>query len=57
VGKSEEKKPFGKFRSRLDLNMCLDLKKIGLSVELIDLAQDRDTWQIFLGTVMNLRFL
>jgi len=57
VGKSEEKKPFGKFRSRLELNVSLKLQKIGLSVDLIDLDHERDRWQTFLGTAMNLRFL
>lgn len=49
MGKSEEKKPFGKLRSRLELNMSLDLQKIRLSVDLIDLDQDRVTWQTFLA--------
>ena len=57
MGKSEEKKSFGKFRIRLELNMSLDLQKIRLSVDLIDMDQDRVSWQTFLGTAMNRRFL
>ena len=54
--KSEKKNLFGKFRRRLELNMSLDLQKIGLSVDLTDLDQDRVTWQTFLGRAINLWF-
>ena len=33
----------------------MDLRKIGLGVELTDLALDRNRWQALVNAVMNLR--
>jgi hypothetical protein len=34
----------------------MDLREIGLGgVDWVDLAQDRDLWEAFVNTVMNLR--
>jgi hypothetical protein len=37
-------------------NIKMDLREIGWdSMDLIDLAQDRDQWRVLVNTVMNLR--
>jgi hypothetical protein len=50
MGKSEGKRPLGRPRSRLGGDW------LG-SVDLIQLAQDRDRWRALVNTVMNLRVL
>ena len=35
-------------------NIKMDLQEMGWGMEWIDLAQDRDRWQILVNTVMNL---
>jgi hypothetical protein len=46
----------GKPKRRWEDNIRIDLREIRLrSVDLIPLAQDRDQWQAFVNTVMNLR--
>jgi hypothetical protein len=58
MGKPEGKRPLGKPRHRWEDGTRMDLKEIGWgSVDWIQLAQDRDRWQAFVNTVMNLRVL
>jgi hypothetical protein len=46
------KRPLGILRHRWEDKIIMDLQEVGLGVmDWIDLAQDRDTWQVF---VMNL---
>jgi hypothetical protein len=46
----------GRPRRRREDNIKIDLREIGFGdVDWIHLAQDRDTWQAVVNTVMNLR--
>jgi hypothetical protein len=57
VGKSEMNSPVGRPRRRREVNIRMDLKKIGLKVvDWMILNQDRVQWQDLLSTVINLRF-
>jgi hypothetical protein len=47
--------PLGKPRHRWEDNIRMDLKEMGKDVDWINLAQDRDHWQVLVITVMNLR--
>jgi hypothetical protein len=50
--------PLGRPRRRCEDGIRMDLREIGWgSVEWIQLAQDRDRWQAFVNTVMNLQVL
>jgi hypothetical protein len=56
VGKPEEKRPLGKQRRRWVDNIKVDFLEIGWGgVDLISLAQDRDTWRALMNAVMNLQ--
>jgi hypothetical protein len=56
VGKLEGKIPLGRIRHRWEVNIKMDLKKIGWGgMDWIDLAQDRDRWRALVNTAMNLR--
>jgi hypothetical protein len=58
MGKPEGKRPLGRSRRRWENGIRMDLREIGWgSVDLIQLAQDRDQWRIVVNTVMNLRVL
>jgi hypothetical protein len=56
VGRPEGRRPLGRPRHRWEDNIKMDLREIGFGdVDLINLAQDRDTWRALVNTVMNLR--
>jgi hypothetical protein len=56
VGKTEEKRPLGRRRSRWEDNIRMDLREVGdRSMDKIRLAQDRDRWGALVNAVMNLR--
>jgi hypothetical protein len=54
VGESEGKRPLRRPRCRWEDGIRMDLLEIGRGVEWIQLAQDRDWWQAFVNTVINL---
>jgi hypothetical protein len=55
TGKPEGKRPVGRPRHRWEDNVKMDLREIGLEdMDWIHLAEDRDWWQAFVNTVMNL---
>ena len=56
VGKPEGKRPFGRPRRRWDDNIKMDLQEVGCGgMDLIELAQDMNSWWALLKSVMNLR--
>jgi hypothetical protein len=56
VEEYEAKKPFRGARCRLEDNIRIDLRKIVWEcVNWMFVAQDRDQWQAFMNTVMNLQ--
>jgi hypothetical protein len=56
VGKPEVNRPLGRPRCRWEVNIRMDLQKIGCGgMEWIELAQDRDRWRALMSAVMNLR--
>jgi hypothetical protein len=56
VGKPERKRPLGRSRRKWEDNIKMELREVGWdSVNLIDLAQDRDQWKALMNTVMNHR--
>jgi len=58
VGKPEEKRPMGRPRHRWVDNIRMDLQEVGCGyMDWIGLAQDRDSWGMLVGAVMNLRVL
>jgi hypothetical protein len=55
VRKPEGKRPLGRSRRRWEDNIRMDISGTGWKgVDLIHLVQDRDQWQAFDDTVMNL---
>jgi hypothetical protein len=59
VGKHDGNRPLGRYRSRLEDGIRMDLKEIGWGggAEWIQLAQHRGRWRAFVNEVMNLRVL
>jgi hypothetical protein len=58
MGKPEGKRPLGRPRCRLEDGIRMDLGEFGwVSVEWIQLAQDKKQWRAVVNTVMNLRVL
>ena len=56
VGKPEGKRPLGRQRCIWEDNIKMDLQEVGGSCgDWMELAQDRDRWRAFVGTVRNLR--
>jgi hypothetical protein len=56
VGKPEEKRLLGRPRRRWEDNIKMDLQEVGGSPgDWMELAQDRDRWRAFVGTVRNFR--
>ena len=55
VGKPEGKRPVGRTRRRWEDNIMMDLQEVECGVmDLIELAQDRDSWRALMNAVMNL---
>jgi hypothetical protein len=58
VGNPEGNRPLRRFGRKWESNMNMDLKVIGcVSVDGIDLAENRDQWLALVNTVMHLRVL
>jgi hypothetical protein len=58
VGKPERKKSLGRPRRRWEDGIRMDFRENGLGgVDWIQLAQERDRWQVVVSAVMNLRVL
>jgi len=56
VGKPEGKRPLGRPRRRWEVNMKMDLQKVGGGRGgWMELAQDRDSWRALVGTVRDFR--
>jgi hypothetical protein len=56
VGKREGKRPLGRPRRRLVVNIKMDLRKTEwVGMDWINLAQDKDQWRALVSTVKNLR--
>ena len=56
VWKPEGKIPLGRPRRRWEDNIKLDLQEVGCGgMNWIDVAQDRDRWQVLVTAVMNFR--
>jgi hypothetical protein len=55
VGKPEGKRPLGRPTRRWEDNIKADLREVGcLSMDWIELAQDRGRWRALVNAVMNL---
>jgi len=57
VGKPEGTKPLGRPRSRWEVNIKMELQKVGLgggAMAWINLAQDGGRWRAIMNAVMNL---
>jgi hypothetical protein len=58
VGKPEGKRPLGRPRRRLVVNIKVDLREIEWGgMDWIDLAQDKDQRRAVMNTIMNHRVL
>jgi len=56
VGIPEGKRPLGRPRRRWEDNIKMDLQEVGSGgTDWIELAQDRESWQALVNTVINLR--
>jgi len=56
VGKPEGKRVFGRHGCGWEVNIKMDLQEVECGgVDWIKLAQDRDSWQVLVTAVMNLR--
>jgi hypothetical protein len=56
VGRPEGRRPLDRPRRSWEDNIKMDLQEVGWgSMNLIDMAQDRDRWQAVVIAVMNLR--
>jgi hypothetical protein len=56
VGKPERRRQLGRPRRRWEDNIRMYFREVGCGcVDWMELAQDRDRWRAFVGTVMNLR--
>ena len=56
MGKPEGKTLLGRQRSRWEDNIKMDLREVGCNPgNLIDLAEDREQWRVYVTAVMNLR--
>ena len=56
VGKPEGNRPLGRPRHRWEDNIKMDLQEVGGGRgDWMELAQVRDGWRVFVGTVMNFR--
>jgi hypothetical protein len=56
VEEYEGKRPFRRPRCRLEDNIRMDLREIGWQyVDWMYMVQDRNKWQAFMNTVMNLQ--
>jgi hypothetical protein len=54
--KPEGKRPMGRPRRRWEDNIKMDLKDVGCGgMDLLELAQVRDSWRALVNAVMNLR--
>jgi hypothetical protein len=56
VGRPEGRRPLGRPRHRWEDNIKMDLQEVGLGMDGIELAQDRDRWRELVNAAMNLRF-
>jgi hypothetical protein len=55
VGTPEGKRPLGRPKRRWEVNIKMDLQKMGCDVmDWIDLIQDRDRWRVLVHAVMNI---
>jgi hypothetical protein len=56
VGKPEGKRKLGRPRPRWNENIKINLQEVaGGCGDWMELAQDRDRWQVLVGTVRNFR--
>ena len=56
VGKPERKRSLGRPRRRWEDNINMDLQEMGcVSMDWIELVQDRDGWRALVKAVMNFR--
>jgi hypothetical protein len=56
VGKPKGKRPLGRPRCRLVINIKMDFRELGWGgMDWLYLAQDRDQWRALVNTVMNLQ--
>jgi hypothetical protein len=56
VGKSESRRPVGRYTHMCEGNIQMDLGEIGRSgMDWIHLAQDKNLWKALVNTIMNLQ--
>jgi hypothetical protein len=53
VGKPEGRRPLGRYRSRCEDNIKVDLREVGGGMDRIDLAQNRDRWRALVNVVIK----